>query len=125
MNQAVQSKDEINVAKMQKLPIIRMGADPTKKLTEKEEKWLREVSTYEFMNLEEPGLMASFAYGAAGNMMSFKLFHGAKYQLPRFIARHIESKATPIWNWRPDGLGGMHKERVGEKSRFQLREVYE
>ena len=123
MQQSVQEQ-EMDVKRMQKLPIID-PVNPSKKYTEKEEKWLREIKAYEFSNLEEPGLMHTFAYGCAGNKMKFQLFHGGKYHVPRFIARHIESRSTPMWNWRPDGLGGMRKELSGKKSRFQMREVYE
>lgn len=115
---------EMDLKKMVKLPIID-PSNPSKKIEEKEEKWLRELATYEFMNLEEPGLMHQFSYGRPGNQMKFTLMHGGRYKVPRFIARHIDSRATPMWSWRPDGLGGMRKERVGQKSRFQMREVYE
>jgi hypothetical protein len=121
MEQKVETK--IDTAKMQKLPIINTQ-DPSKKYSEKEEKHLRELVDFEFMNLEEPGLMHKFAYGNAANKMSFTLFHGAKYKLPRFLARHIESKATPMWTWRPDGSGRLEKSLKGWKSRFQMREVY-
>lgn len=123
MEQAVQ-ENNMDLKKMLRLPIID-PANPSKKHSEREEKWLREVSSYEFMNIEEPGLMHTFSYGCAGNSMKFTFFHGGKYKLPRFIARHIDSRGTPMWSWRPDGTGGLHKERVGMKSRFQMREVYE
>lgn len=122
--QAVEQEKPQDMKKMQKLPLID-PANPSRKFNEKEEKWLREPVTYEFMNLEEPGLMHSFSYGQAGNTMKFTLFHGGKYQVPRFIARHIESRSTPMWKWRPDGTGSMRKEQVGSKSRFQMREIFE
>jgi hypothetical protein len=115
--------DKIDTMKMLRLPIID-PTNPAKKHSEKEEKHLRELVDYEFMNLEEPGLMHSFSYGCSGNWMKFVFMHGGKYKVPRFIARHIDSRSTPMWSWRPNGLGGMQKENVGRKSRFQMREVY-
>lgn len=114
----------LDYKKMQRLPIID-PKNPSKKHTEKEEKWLRELVSYEFMNLEEPGLMQTFSYGCTGNKMKFNFFHGANYKVPRFIARHIDSRSTPMWSWRPDGTGSLRKEMAGRKSRFQMREVYE
>lgn len=113
-----------NLKKMLELPIID-PTNPSKKYSEKEEKWLREVKTYEFINVEESGMMQRFPYGTTRNKMDFTLLHGGRYKLPRFIARHLESCTTPIWKWRPDGHGGIHKELVGRKPRFQMREVYE
>ena len=101
------------------LPII--GKQPS---SEKEEKYLREVCEYEFYNLEEPGLAVKFPYGSTRNQHNFTFYHGGKYRVPRHVARHVESCATPIWDWRPDGTGKMAKQRVGEKSRFQMRHVF-
>lgn len=123
MEQTVQEK-MMDPKRMQKLPIID-PTNPSKKFAEKEEKWLRELKSYEFMNIEEPGLMHTFSYGCAGNQMKITFFHGAKYTVPRFIARHIESRSTPMWAWRPDGSGSIRKEQTGKNSRFQMREVYE
>jgi len=123
MQQAIQENTEIDEKKLKTLPIIDPH-NPSRKFSEKEEKWMREMRVYEFSNLEEPGLMQSFTYGKAGKSMNFTLFHGGKYRLPRFIAHHLESKGTPIYKWRPDGSGEMRKERTGTKSRFQLREVF-
>lgn len=117
-------EDKIDEKKLARLPIINTE-DPSKKFTEKEEKWLREMACYEFMNLEQPGLMHTFSYGSAGNSMKFTFFHGGKYRLPRFIARHIDSRSTPMWDWKPDGSGRLQKYRAGGKSRFQMREVFE
>ena len=123
MQQTLQEKN-MDVKRMQMLPIID-PKNPSKKFSEKEEKWLREVVPYEFMNIEEPGLMHSFSYGCSGNSMKITMFHGGKYNVPRFLARHIDSRSTPIWSWKPDGNGSLQKERTGQKSRFQMREMYE
>lgn len=110
--------------KIQNLPIISKS-NTSKKMSEKEEKSMREFYEYEFMNLEEPGLMQKFTYGNATNKHTFTFLHGGKYKLPRFIARHVESKSTPMWGWKPDGSGSMIKYQKGTKSRFQMREVYD
>ena len=114
----------LDYKKMQRLPIID-AKNPSKKHTEKEEKWLRELVTYEFTNLEESGLMQTFSYGCTGNKMKFIFFDGTTYRLPRFLARHVDSRSTPTWRWRPNGSGSLQKEMTGRKSRFQMREVYE
>ncbi len=122
MQQATVKKD--GLTKIQKLPII----DPkftSKKYSEKEENHLRQLGDYEFMNLEEPGLMHKFSYGNTGNKKNFTFFHGETYNVPRFIQRHLESKSTPIWGRKPDGTGQMVKILKGRNSRFQMREVYE
>ena len=110
--------------KNQNLPIIDV-MNASKKYSEKEEKWLRDAVNCEFMNLEEPGLSIKFTYGSTKNKASFTLMHGGVYTVPRFIQRHIETKSTPIWKWRPNGEGGMAKENIGSNPRFAMREVYE
>ena len=105
--------------KIQKLPII--GDQPK---NEKEEKYLREICEYEFYNIKEVGVATRFPYGSTKNNHKFTLFHGGKYKLPRFIARYIESRATPLWDWRPDGLGSLKKTETGTDSRFQMRQTF-
>jgi len=117
-------RDKIDVKRMLNLPIID-PKNPSRKLDEKEEKFKKELRTYEFYNLEEPGLMHKFSYGNTKNRYDFTFFHGGKYKVPRFIADHVGSASTPIWKWRPDGTGTMRKELTGQKSRFQMREIYE
>lgn len=107
-------------ADLKKLPIV--GPQPK---SEKEEKFLKDMVTYEFQNLEEPGRMIEFAYGDTKHRKKFTLFHGGKYLLPRHIARHLESLGTPIWEYKPDGHGRMRKQKTGFKSRFQMRETFE
>ena len=108
-----------DIESLQKLPfILKQPAD------EKEEKFLREVCEFEFYNLEEPGLCQRFPYGNNKHKHNFTLFHGGKYKLPRFIAQWIESRSKPIWDWRPDGNGGMTKKLIGKDPRFQMRQVF-
>ncbi len=101
------------------LPII--GNQPK---NEKEEKFLREVCEYEFYNLEEPGLGHEFEYGDTRKKHFFELDHGEKYRVPRFVARHLESCGTPIWDWRPDGTGRMTKKLTGKRPRFRMSQSY-
>lgn len=104
---------------LQGLPMI--GSQPK---NSKEEAYFREMVEYEFFNLEDPGLMHSFSYGCKGNDHNFKLLHGGKYVLPRFIANWLESRSKPIWKWRPDGTGLMQKQLVGREPRFRLSLVF-
>jgi len=116
---SVHKEVEKSLDSIKDLPIV--GPQPK---DVREEEFLREVCEYEFMNLEEPGIMHKFPYGSSKNSHTFTLMHGGKYKLPRFIARHIESCSTPIWDWRPNGLGGLEKKYQGTKPRFQMRQVY-
>jgi hypothetical protein len=110
---------KVGIEKLSKLPIV--GEKPK---SEKEEKHLREVCVFEFYNLEEPGLASRFSYGDTNNNHAFTMYHGEKYEVPRFIARHLESLGTPIWDWRPDGTGRMSKKMVGKKPRFRMGQTF-
>lgn len=123
MQADLKEKSKSDLSKLQRLPIVNTCRSDSK-ISEREEKHLREIGEYEFMNIEEPGLMQKFTYGDTRNKETFTLFHGGKYKVPRFIARHIESRSKPIWAWRPDGTGSMRKEQTGVNSRFQMREVF-
>lgn len=109
----------VSEKQLAELPIV--GQQPS---SEKEEKYLREIGEYEFYNLEEPGLSQKFSYGDTKNNHRFTFFHGGKYRIPRFIARHIESCTTPLWDWRPDGSGRMEKKKVGDKPRFRMSQIF-
>ena len=113
------AKSEMKKTDLDRLPIV--GQQPT---SEKEEKHLREIGEYEFYNLEETGLSLKFPYGNTQNKINFTFFHGGKYRIPRHVARHVESRSTPRWEWRPDGTGQLTKIRVGDKPRFQMRPVF-
>ena len=117
-----QAPAKVNWDKIRALPIITN--DPTRKFNEKEEEYLRQIIKCEFLNIEEPGLSHSFSYGNAKNKHTFTFNHGERYEIPRFIKLHVESRSTPIWKWIPDGSGSMQKQRKGDKPRFQMREVY-
>lgn len=111
------NKDEIRSPEFyQKLPIITNAPK-----TAKEEDYLREIKYYEFINLEEPGVGNAFTYQGH----NIRLFHGGKYHFPRFLARHIESRAIPQYKYIPSGTGEMIPTKVGENPRFQMRELYE
>ena len=90
---------------------------------ELEEKWKKEEKTFEFYNLEEPGLVLRFPWGPTKKIEKFTFFHGQKYKIRREIADHVESRQTPIWGYRPNGLGSTEKTLNGWKPRFQMREV--
>lgn len=113
------SKKKHDLKKYINLPIVREQPK-----SEKEEAFLREVCEYEFMNLEDPGLSILFPYGSAENNTKFKFFHGGKYKLPRFIARHVENCSKPILKWRPDGNGKLNKQQIGTEPRFQMRQTF-
>jgi len=117
MNQEKHQK--IKLDELQKLPII--GRQPE---SEKEENFLREICEFEFMNIEEPGLCHRFPYGNAKKNHNFTLMHGGKYKLPRFIAGWIESRTTPLWDWRPNSEGGLSKKLIGQNPRFQMRQTF-
>lgn len=107
-----------NIKNIAKFPIIGKN-----KLSDKEEKHLREVVNYEFYNLEEPGVIHKFSYGSGNQLCTITLYHGQTYHLPRFIAKHLESCSIPIWDWRPDGTGRMIKKKIGLKPRFRLSQM--
>lgn len=92
---------------------------------DKENEWLKENVTFEFFNLEEPGVPIKFAFGPTNDTKTYTLLHGGKYTYPRRVLQHIESKQTPIWGYKPDGHGRMTKNLEGYKSRFQCRQTFE
>lgn len=108
-------------ASFEQLPVSVRGHKPK---NDKEEKYLREVLEFEFANLEEPGLMHTFTYGDTKHKRRFTFMHGGKYNVPRFIARHVESAGKPIWKWKPDGSGSMMKEYGGNTPRFRMTQVF-
>ena len=110
---------EHNEKNYEKLPIV--GDQPR---DEKEERYLKEVGKYEFYNLEDPGMLIKFPYGSTSHKENFTFLHGGKYDIPRHVARHIETRSTPIHQWRPSGTGQMVGEKVGDKPRFQMRHLY-
>ena len=107
------------VEDLQKLPII--GVEPK---NEKEEKYLREVCEYEFINSEDAGLSHSFTYGYSNDPHTFTFFHGGRYKLPRFIAMHVESKGKPDYKYLPDGSGVFQKQKVSETPRFRMKQIF-
>lgn len=104
---------------MDSLPIV--GKQPE---TDEEEAFLREVVEFEFYNSEEPGVAVSFPYGSTKKNHVFLFRHGEKYKIPRHVARHVESRSTPLYKWQASGTGTMQKSRTGTKTRFQMRQVF-
>lgn len=113
------SQEETAIEFTRTLPIV--GRQPK---NEKEETFLREICEFEFLNIKEPGVPHQFSYGSTKKHKNFTLNHGMTYKLPRFIARHLESCSTPLYEWRPDGMGKLVKKHAGNDPRFQMRQVY-
>jgi hypothetical protein len=108
-----------NLKKLESLPII--GEAPS---SEKEEKFLREVNEYVFQNLEESGVSLGVTYGNTKNFARLLLIHGAKYRMPRFIARHIENCSKPMYDRKFDNDGSMKMVESGRVPRFQMKQVF-
>lgn len=116
----LQKQTNITEEKLLSLPIV--GALPK---SEKEEKHLKTLASFEFSHIEEQGQPHSFSYGSSKNRVKFDFEHGQTYRVPRHVARHLEKCSSPIWDYRPNGTGQMEKQQIGNKSRFQMREVFE
>ena len=112
--------DKAKEKKYLTLPI--MGEKPR---NEKEIARLKEIKTFEFYNIESTGLSLKFSYGGTSNQETFDFLHGGKYKIPTHVARHVENCSTPIYEYVPDGSGKMKKKLMANKSRFQMREIFE
>lgn len=82
-----------------------------------------EIVEVQFFNLEDPGLKIKFSYGHANNVKNYELWHAGKYKLPRGLVRHLESRQTPIYEYKMTEAG-KHKELIGYRQRFNLRQVW-
>ena len=92
---------------------------------ERQKDWLEEKITFEFFNLEEPGVPVKFAFGPTNDTKTYTLLHGGKYTYPRKLLQHIESRQTKMWGYKPNGHGQMEKNIEGYKSRFQCRQIFD
>lgn len=95
-----------------------------------EKDWLEEKIWVEFYNVEEPGHSQYFCYGRCDDPQSLTLEHGERKELTRGQIRFIESRQTPIYEYRQqgfhkNGLPKMKKQLVGWKPRFQCRQINE
>jgi len=88
-----------------------------------EKDWLEERVQIQFYNLEEPGTEAFFCYGRCECPDKLTLQHGEVKELTRGQIRYIESRQTPIYEYKGDGTGKMKKKLMGYKPRFQCRQV--
>ena len=93
-----------------------------------EKDFLDEKITFQFYNLEQPGHSAYFCYGICTNPESFTLEHNEVYTKSRGEVRYIETRQTPVYEFRQqgfhkNGLPKMKKERVGWQPRFQCRQL--
>ncbi len=112
--------NQLGEKEVKRLPIV--GRQPE---NEKEAEYLNEVCEFEFYNLEQPGLEIKFPYGSTNKRHTFTFAHGKRYSIPRHVARHVESCATPIKQFAhsPDGRS-RSVQIVGQKPRFQMRHIY-
>lgn len=92
---------------------------------DRQKDWLKEKITFEFFNLEEPGVPLKFSHGPTNKTEKYTMLHGGKYTYPREVIQHLESKQTPIWGYKPNGRGQVKKNLEGYKSRFQCRQIFE
>tara|TARA_R110002126_G_scaffold55617_1_gene149324 strand:- start:329 stop:649 length:321 start_codon:yes stop_codon:yes gene_type:complete len=104
---------------------IKEAPSIIKNKQDRKNEWLDEVISYEFFNLEEPGVAVKFTFGPTNAPKTYTMLHGGKYNHPRRILQHIESRQTPIWGYKPNGQGQMQKDLKGYKSRFQCRQLFE
>jgi len=92
---------------------------------DRQKDWLKEKITFEFFNLEEPGVPVKFTFGPTNNTATYTMLHGGKYTYSRDVIQHLESRQVPIWGYQPNGDGRMEKSLKGYKSRFQCRQLFE
>ncbi len=88
-----------------------------------EKDWLEEKITIQFYNIEHPGSKATFGWGPCTDPTMLTIEHGEVIELTRGAVRHIESRQTPIKEYKPDGSGKTKKVLIGYKPRFQCRQV--
>tara|TARA_R110002126_G_scaffold127479_1_gene269685 strand:+ start:50 stop:370 length:321 start_codon:yes stop_codon:yes gene_type:complete len=100
-------------------PNVHRDAEDRKK------EWLKEIIPFEFFNLEEPGVPIKFSFGPTNKTKTYTMLHGGKYNYPREVVQHLESRQTPIWGYKPDGSGKSAKNLEGYRSRFQCRQLFE
>lgn len=77
----------------------------------------------EFLNVETPNLALKFCYGSTKRPQNYTLLHGGVYELPEEVIKHLESRGTPLYQYRPDGSGRLAKSIQGYKPRFVLRRL--
>ncbi len=85
--------------------------------------WLEEKVNIQFYNIEEPGAGGFFCYGGCRDPKTIELDHGEIRELTRGDVRYIESRQTPMYEYKPDGTGKRRKELIGWRPRFQCRQI--
>lgn len=88
-----------------------------------EKDWLEEKVTIQFYNIEEPGGEGFFCFGKCTDPKRITLQHGEITELTRGDIRFIESRQTPIYTYKENGLGKKTKTLTGWKPRYQCRQV--
>lgn len=121
MSDTINTFDE---KKLNVLPIVVLD-QPSKKIDEKEEKFLREYVICEFNNMENqtPGIIHTMLYGNTKKSMKLNFIHGLKYRIPRHIMNHINRCGTPQYKYKPNGDGAMVKAYAGRQNRFSMQQI--
>jgi len=88
-----------------------------------EKDWLEEKVTIQFYNIEEPGAPGFFCFGLCTCPKTIELDHGEIAELNRGDVRYIESRQTPIYEYKSAPNGKMRKERTGWRPRYQCRQI--
>lgn len=88
-----------------------------------EKDWLDEKVMIQFYNIEEPGNEGFFCYGPVTGPTRMTLQHGEIRELTRAEVRFIESRQTPIYDYKQDARGKRVSTLVGWKPRYQCRSV--
>ena len=88
-----------------------------------EHEWLSETVTIQFYNIEEPGASGFFCYGGCRSPKTIELDHGEIRELTRGDVRYIESRQTPMYEYKALGNGKRVKTNTGWRPRFQCRQI--
>ncbi len=88
-----------------------------------EHEWLSETVNIQFYNIEEPGAPGFFCYGGCRNPKTIELDHGEIRELTRGDVRYIESRQTPMWEYKQMGNGKRTKSLMGWRPRYQCRQI--
>ncbi len=83
-----------------------------------------EILTGIVYNLENPGVPIDVGFGPTKNPFKATYMHGFQYSIPRKVARFIESRKVPNYEYVPDGSGKVVKKLVGYRNRFSFKQVY-
>ena len=88
-----------------------------------EKDWLEEKVNVQFYNIEEPGAPGFFCFGDCRSPKTIELNHGEIRELNRGDVRYIESRQTPMYEYKATGTGKRVKTLIGWRPRFQCRQI--